>query len=57
MVNNKTLGQFIIENQAEFSYAKGEFSSLLSDIGIAAKIVNREVKKAGLVDILMIQTT
>lgn len=47
-----TLGQFIIERQADFQYAKGELSRLLRDIGIAAKIVNREVNKAGLVDIL-----
>ncbi len=48
----KTLGQFIIEKQADFPYAKGELSRLLRDIGIASKIVNREVNKAGLVDIL-----
>jgi fructose-1,6-bisphosphatase I len=47
-----TLGQFIIEKQAQFPYAKGELSRLLRDIGIAAKIVNREVNKAGLIDIL-----
>lgn len=47
-----TLGQFIIERQTDFPYAKGELSRLLRDIGIAAKIVNREVNKAGLVDIL-----
>ncbi len=47
-----TLGQFIIERQADFPYAKGELSRLLRDIGIAAKIVNREVNKAGLMDIL-----
>lgn len=47
-----TLGQFIIERQADFPYAKGELSRLLRDIGIAAKIVNREVNKAGLADIL-----
>ncbi len=47
-----TLGQFIIERQSEFPYAKGELSRLLRDIGIAAKTVNREVNKAGLVDIL-----
>src|SRR5437764_425698 len=45
-----TLGQFIIERQNDFAYAKGELSRLLRDIGIAAKIVNREVNKAGLVD-------
>jgi fructose-1,6-bisphosphatase I len=48
----QTLGQFIIEKQADFPYAKGELSRLLRDISIAAKIVNREVNKAGLVDIL-----
>jgi fructose-1,6-bisphosphatase I len=48
----KTLGQFIIEKQADFPYAKGELSRLLRDIGIAAKIVNRAVNKAGLMDIL-----
>lgn len=47
-----TLGQFIIERQADYPYSKGELSRLLRDIGIAAKIVNREVNKAGLVDIL-----
>ncbi|MCX6274864.1 MAG: class 1 fructose-bisphosphatase [Bacteroidetes bacterium] len=47
-----TLGQFIIERQKDFPFAKGELSRLLRDIGIAAKIVNREVNKAGLVDIL-----
>ena len=47
-----TLGQFIIERQEDFPYAKGELSRLLRDIGIASKIVNREVNKAGLVDIL-----
>jgi len=52
MAGIKTLGQFIIEKQADFPYAKGELSRLLRDIGIASKIVNREVNKAGLVDIL-----
>lgn len=47
-----TLGQFIIEKQADFPYAKGELSRLLRDIGIASKIVNREVNKAGLAEIL-----
>ncbi|MDI1354552.1 MAG: class 1 fructose-bisphosphatase [bacterium] len=51
-MNVTTLGQFIIEKQADFPYAKGELSRLLRDIAIAAKIVNREVTKAGLVDIL-----
>jgi fructose-1,6-bisphosphatase I len=50
--NVLTLNEFIIERQYEFPYAKGELSRLLSHIGIASKIVNREVNKAGLVDIL-----
>jgi len=51
-MNVKTLGQFIIEKQSDFPFAKGELSRLLRDIGIAAKIVNREVNKAGIADIL-----
>lgn len=47
-----TLNQFIIEKQEEIPGATGEFSRILHHIGIAAKIVNREVNKAGLVDIL-----
>lgn len=47
-----TLNQFIIEQQAEVPGATGEFSRLLHHVGIAAKKVNREVNKAGLVDIL-----
>ena len=48
----KTLTEFIIERQSDFKYAKGELTRLLNDIGTAAKIVHREVNKAGLVDIL-----
>ncbi len=47
-----TLNEFIIHQQAEFPEATGNFSCLLHHIGIAAKKVNREVNKAGLVDIL-----
>jgi fructose-1,6-bisphosphatase I len=47
-----TLSEFIIKRQDDFAYAKGELSRLLNSIGLAAKIVNREVNKAGLVDIL-----
>ena len=48
----KTLVEFINEEQTHFSGATGEFSRILNDIGIAAKIVNREINKAGLGDIL-----
>jgi fructose-1,6-bisphosphatase I len=51
MESNRTLGQFITQNQADFPYAKGELSRLLRDISIAAKIINREINKAGLMDI------
>lgn len=47
-----TLNEFIIHQQAEIPEATGNFSCLLHHIGIAAKKINREVNKAGLVDIL-----
>jgi fructose-1,6-bisphosphatase I len=47
-----TLDEFIIRRQNDFEYATGELTALLRDIGVAAKIVNREVNKAGLVNIL-----
>ena len=53
MVNRiVTLDEFIIKSQKEFSNATGELTRLLRDIGIASKIVNREVNKAGLVNIV-----
>lgn len=48
----KTLSEFIIERQEDFPFATGEFSRLMNDIVIASKIINREVNKAGLVEIL-----
>ncbi len=47
-----TLDEFIIKKQKDFDFASGELTGLLRDIGVAAKIVNREVNKAGLVNIL-----
>ncbi|MFN6378714.1 MAG: class 1 fructose-bisphosphatase [Flavobacteriales bacterium] len=47
-----TLSEFIMERQGDFPYASGDLSRLLSDIGIAAKIINHKVNKAGLQDIL-----
>jgi len=47
-----TLDEFIIRRQKDFPYASGELTGLLRDIGVAAKIVNREVSKAGLINIL-----
>jgi len=47
-----TLDEFIIRRQKEHDDATGSLSRLLRDIGIASKIINREVNKAGLVNIL-----
>lgn len=47
-----TLNQFILEQQSEYPEAEGNLSCLLHHIGIAAKIINREVNKAGLIDII-----
>lgn len=52
MQKNSTLGEFIIENQEHFKYSSGELSRLINSIRLAAKVVNHEVNKAGLVDIL-----
>jgi fructose-1,6-bisphosphatase I len=49
---NQTLGEFIIGNQASFKYTSGELSRLINSIRLAAKVVNHEVNKAGLVDII-----
>ncbi|MEO0044719.1 MAG: hypothetical protein RL329_4168 [Bacteroidota bacterium] len=46
-----TLDEFIIRRQSDFD----ELTGLLRDIGVAAKIINREVNKAGLVNILGIE--
>lgn len=54
IVNRKvlTLDEFTIQQLRDFPHATGELSSLLRDMGLAAKRVNVEVNKAGLVDIL-----
>ncbi|SQI43458.1 Fructose-1,6-bisphosphatase class 1 [Leminorella richardii] len=48
----KTLGEFIVEKQQDFPHATGELTSLLSAIKLGAKIIHRDINKAGLVDIL-----
>ena len=54
MVNRNvlTLDEFTIREMKEFPASTGELAGLLRDIGLAAKRVNVEVNKAGLVDIL-----
>lgn len=46
------LDRFIKNKQEQFQYASGELSQLLRDIALASKVVNREVNKAGLIDIM-----
>ncbi len=54
MVNRQvlTLDEFTIREMRAFPQATGELAGLLRDIGLAAKRINLEVNKAGLVDIL-----
>ncbi|MEK7286265.1 MAG: class 1 fructose-bisphosphatase [Nitrospirota bacterium] len=46
-----TFTQFLIEQQRKYPAATGDFTSLLSEIATAAKILSREVNKAGLIDL------
>ncbi|MBL0154029.1 MAG: class 1 fructose-bisphosphatase [Chitinophagaceae bacterium] len=48
----QTLDEFTIQQLRDFPNATGELSNLLRNIGLAAKRINTEVNKAGLVDIL-----
>lgn len=47
-----SLSQFIADQQSKHPGATGDLSKIFRDIKFAAKIVNRDVRKAGLVDIL-----
>src|SRR2546426_9141882 len=47
-----TLSQFILEQERKHPEASGEFTRVLIDLALAAKMINREVVRAGLVDIL-----
>ena len=51
-LHGMTLSRFIVECQQRYPKATGEFTSLLLELTIAAKIISREVNKAGLVNIL-----
>ena len=50
--NLTTLDEFIIKKEREFPGSTGALGSLLRDIGVASKIIHREVNKAGLANIL-----
>lgn len=56
MANITTLSEFIIEREKDFPYATGDLSQLLTSIRLAAKLVNREVNKAGLVNEILGET-
>jgi fructose-1,6-bisphosphatase I len=47
-----TLGRFILEEERLHPGATGALTSVLYDLTLAAKLIHREVTKAGLVDIL-----
>jgi len=47
-----TLSQFILQQERLHPQASGEFTSVLNDLALAAKMINREVTRAGLVDVL-----
>jgi fructose-1,6-bisphosphatase I len=47
-----SISRHIMEQQRKFPDARGEFSGLLNDITLAAKLISRDVRKAGLVNIL-----
>jgi fructose-1,6-bisphosphatase I len=49
---NVTLSQFLLRQERLHPEATGEFTSLLIDIALAAKTINRAVIRAGLVDVL-----
>lgn len=53
MQNLITLGEFIIKNQQDSPYAKGELTRLFNSITLASKVMNSQINKAGLVDDLM----
>lgn len=47
-----TLEEFLIQSQNSFHMGKGELYQLLHDIGLASKIISKEVNKAGITNVL-----
>ena len=47
-----TLDEFTIHQTRQFSNATGELSTILRDISLACKMINKQVNKAGLADVL-----
>lgn len=52
MTSVVTIDRHIIDQERKFPEATGALSNVLTDIALAAKLISREVNKAGLVDIL-----
>ena len=52
MTIGTTLTQFLLNEQRNYPKSTGNFTALFSDLVVAAKIISREVNKAGLIDIL-----
>jgi fructose-1,6-bisphosphatase I len=47
-----TLEQFIIDQRDRFPQATGSFSRLLRDLSVAAKIINHNIRRAGILDVM-----
>lgn len=47
----QTLEQHILESQTKFPHSTGAFSRVIRDLSVAGKIVNRDMRRAGLIDI------
>lgn len=47
-----TIGRHIMESERQFPEATGSLSTILYELALAAKLVTREVRRAGLVDII-----
>ncbi len=48
-----SLSQYLIEEQLKLPHATGDFTALMSHLVYAAKIVSREVRKAGLLEYIL----
>ena len=47
-----TLAQFVLQQERIHPEASGQFTSLLLDVALAAKMINKAVIRAGLADVL-----
>lgn len=47
-----TIGRHIVEQERQYPEATGALSNILYDLALAAKLITREVRRAGLVDIM-----